>query len=275
MDLRWIAGSLDSDSEALEPVLLWIRSESHRKRSRRRRVCLSWPYIICVLVDDFRSFNDATNQRMTSGQSFFTCVNSFSFTTSCWRTASHAFYDTILECFISSFFFSTCLFILVVPCLYLFAAPVKLAEHERGRSSAGRRAGGHESNVSDACGTHVDFPFTSFSSFPMAGSPFLNIRPVDRAIPARTYDTPPPTGQPAGAVWHRVAFREPVHSAGAEGARPSPARASVSRRRGVTWHEVSPNASHTYRPARDEPGYAAGSDRPGRRTCDSRFWKNI
>jgi len=50
MDLRWIAGSLDSDSEALEPVLLWIRSESHRKRSRRRRVCLSWPYIICVLV---------------------------------------------------------------------------------------------------------------------------------------------------------------------------------------------------------------------------------
>src|SRR6266404_5993948 len=87
MDLRWIAGSLDSDSEALEPVLLWIRSESHRKRRRRRRVCLSWPYIICVLVNDFRSFNDATNQRMTSGHSFFTCVNSFSFTTSCWRMA--------------------------------------------------------------------------------------------------------------------------------------------------------------------------------------------
>src|SRR5207247_3718750 len=126
MDLRWIAGSLDSDSEALEPVLLWIRSESHRKRSRRRRVCLSWPYIICVLVNDFRSFNDATNQRMTSGQSFSPYVNSFFFTTSCWRTASHSFCDTILECLTSSFFFSTGLFILVVLCLYLFAAPVNL-----------------------------------------------------------------------------------------------------------------------------------------------------
>src|SRR5256885_9736745 len=105
MDLRWIAGSLDSDSAALELVLLWIRSESHRKRSRRRRVCLSWPYIIYVLINDFRSFNDATNHRMTSGQSFFPRVNSFSFTTSCWRTASHSFCDTILECFISSFFF--------------------------------------------------------------------------------------------------------------------------------------------------------------------------
>src|SRR6266481_4299295 len=78
MDLRWIAGSLDNDSEALEPVLLWIRSESHRKRSGRRRVCLFWPYITCVLVNDFRSFNDATNQRMISGHSFFTCVNPFS-----------------------------------------------------------------------------------------------------------------------------------------------------------------------------------------------------
>jgi hypothetical protein len=27
--------------------------------------------IICVLVDDFRSFNDATNERVTTGHSFF------------------------------------------------------------------------------------------------------------------------------------------------------------------------------------------------------------
>ena len=60
----------------------------------------------------------------------------------------------ILECFASSFFFSTGLFILVVLCLYLFAARVKFAEHERGYSSAGRRAGGHDSNVCDAYRAH-------------------------------------------------------------------------------------------------------------------------
>src|SRR5438067_6520741 len=181
MALHWIAGSHDSDSEALEPVLLWIRSESHRKRSRRRRVCLSWPYIICVLVNDFRSFSDATNQRMTSGQSFFTCVNSFSFTTSCWRTASHSFCDTILECFASSFFFSTDLFILVVLCLYLIVALVKFAEHERGRSSAGRRAGGHDSNVCDAYRTHE----SGLSFFAGGLVRFLQIsrQPIERSLP--------------------------------------------------------------------------------------------
>src|SRR2546430_17722110 len=119
------------------------------------------------------------------------------------------------------------------------------------------------------------FLFTSFSFFLMAGFPFLSIRPTDRAIPARTCDTPPPTGRPAGAVWHRVAFREPGHGACAEAARLSPARANVSRPRGATWHEASPNASHTYRPARDGPEFADEWDRPGRRTCDSTFWKNI
>src|SRR6266496_2367736 len=85
-------------------------------------------------------------------------VSSFSFTSSCWCAASHSFDDTILGGFICFFFFSTSLvFILVVLCLYLFAAPVKLAKHERGHSSAGRRAGGHKGNVSDACGTHVVF----------------------------------------------------------------------------------------------------------------------
>src|SRR5882724_386957 len=119
------------------------------------------------------------------------------------------------------------------------------------------------------------FPFTSFSFSQVAGSPFLNIRPGDRAIPAKTYDTPPPTGQPGGAVCHRGAFRERVQSADAEATRPSPTRASVSRPLGATWHEVSPDASHTDRPARDEPGYVAGWDRPGRRRCDSMHSRNI
>src|SRR6266700_2632667 len=66
-DLRWSAGNLDSDSEASSPVLLWIRSEPRRKRIRLRKVWLLWSYIICVLVDGFRSFNDATNERVTSG----------------------------------------------------------------------------------------------------------------------------------------------------------------------------------------------------------------
>src|SRR6266496_1347816 len=203
-------------------------------------------------------------------------VSSFSFTSSCWCAASHSFDDTILGGFICFFFFSTSLvFILIVLCLYLFAAPVKTPKHERSHSSAGRRADGHDGNVSDACGTHVDFPFTSFSFFPMAGSVFLNNRPGDPAIPARTCDTPPPTGQLGGAAWHRGAFRERVHSADAEATRPSPARASVSRPLGATWREVSPDASHIYRPAPDEPGCAGGWDQPAWRTCDSKSWKDI
>jgi hypothetical protein len=61
-DLRWIAGNLDSDSAASSPVLLWIRSESHHKRIRLKRVYLLWSCVIRVLVDGFRSFNDATNE---------------------------------------------------------------------------------------------------------------------------------------------------------------------------------------------------------------------
>src|SRR5947207_8723007 len=119
------------------------------------------------------------------------------------------------------------------------------------------------------------FPFTSFSFSQMAGSPFLNIRPGDQAIPAKTRDIPLPTGQPVGAVWHRAAFHERAHNVCAEAARPSPVRVSVSRQRGGTWSEVSPNASHTYRPVRDEPGYAGGWDRPGGRRCDAKLGKNI
>src|SRR5262245_11267442 len=39
-DLRWIAGSLDSDSEASERASPWIRSESPCKRIRLKRVWL-------------------------------------------------------------------------------------------------------------------------------------------------------------------------------------------------------------------------------------------
>src|SRR5438094_2002993 len=85
-------------------------------------------------------------------------VNSFSFTSSCWRAASHSFGETVLGWFTWFFFLSASLvFILVVLCLYLFAAPVKTPKHERGHSSAGRSADSHESNISDACGTHVVF----------------------------------------------------------------------------------------------------------------------
>jgi hypothetical protein len=59
---------------------------------------------------------------------------------------------------------------------------------------------------------HISISLTSFSFFPMAGFRFLNIRPDDRAIPARTCDIHPPTGQLAAAVWHRGAFRERAHS---------------------------------------------------------------
>jgi hypothetical protein len=70
-DRRWIAGNLDNDSEASSPVLRWIRSESHRKRIRLRRVWRLGSWVVRGLVDGFRSFNDATNERVASGQSFF------------------------------------------------------------------------------------------------------------------------------------------------------------------------------------------------------------
>jgi len=118
-------------------------------------------------------------------------------------------------------------FILIVLCLYLFAAPVKLAKHERRRSSAGRRPGGHDGNVGDACGTHLDFSFTSFSFFPMAGSVFLNNRPGDQtpelaillhplgSLPQRFGIDPhfvnasiAPTSKQPGLLQHAQVFRD-------------------------------------------------------------------
>src|SRR5918996_3500600 len=90
-------------------------------------------------------------------------VNSFSFTSSFCRAASHSSSDTIPGCFTSFFFRSTSFFILVVLCLYSFAPPVKLVEHERSHTPAGRRASGHEGNVSHARGTHFDFLYFVFA----------------------------------------------------------------------------------------------------------------
>src|SRR5438552_7233420 len=106
------------------------------------------------------SFSTATHgiRRRSEASASRAWVNFFSFTSSCRRAASHSFGETILGWFTCSFFFSTSLvFILVVLCLYLFAASVKTLKHERGHSCAGRPADGHESNISDACGTHLVF----------------------------------------------------------------------------------------------------------------------
>src|SRR5215472_6670649 len=97
-------------------------------------------------------------------------VNSFSFTRSFWRAAFHPFGDTIFGFTWFCFFSTPLFFILTVHCFYLFVAPVKTPKHERSHSSTGRRGGGHESNVGDTCGTHVDSLFTSFFFSPMAGS---------------------------------------------------------------------------------------------------------
>src|SRR5438874_13625432 len=96
------------------------------------------------------------------------------------------------------------------------------------------------------------FLVTSFSLFPVAGFPFLSIRPTDRAIPAKTCDTRPPTGRPAGAVWHRVAFHQHAYYAGAEAYRHSLVRACVSTQRGVTWRLPSSKSSDIIRHAHDQ-----------------------
>src|SRR6266513_3989840 len=106
------------------------------------------------------SFSTATHgiRRRSAANASRAWVNSFSFTSSCWCAASHSFGETILGWFTWFFFLSTSLvFILVVLCLYLFAAPVKTPKHELDHPSAGCRAGGHNGNVSDACGTHLVF----------------------------------------------------------------------------------------------------------------------
>src|SRR5438045_1925203 len=111
------------------------------------------------------SFSTATHgiRRRSAASASRAWVNSFSFTSSFWRAASHSFADTILGCFICSFFFSTSLvFIPVLLSLYLFVVPVKLPKHEGGHSTAGRRSGSHEANVSNACRTHVGFPSFRF-----------------------------------------------------------------------------------------------------------------
>src|SRR4051812_38459539 len=65
---RSIVGNPDSDIAASSSVRLSIHSESPRKRIRRRKVSSLSPYYI--LVRFISSFNNATNEPMTRGQSF-------------------------------------------------------------------------------------------------------------------------------------------------------------------------------------------------------------
>src|SRR5215469_2541657 len=103
------------------------------------------------------SFSTATHgiRRRSAASASRAWVNFFSFTSSCWCAASHSPDETILGEFISSLSFLTSLiFILAVLCLYLFVAPVKLAEYERGHSSAGRHASGDECKVRETNWAH-------------------------------------------------------------------------------------------------------------------------
>src|SRR2546423_6866885 len=165
-------------------------------------------------------------------------VSSFSFTRSFWREASHPFGDTIFAGFIWFFFFSASLvFISNVLCSYLFSALVKLTK-QRGDSSARCRADGNESNVGDACGTHVDSLFTSFFFSRMAGFPLLNTRPDDRAIPPRIFDTPAPIARLFLAVWRPIAFRARVRNAAVATAPLFREREDVSKQQARTLRAV-------------------------------------
>src|SRR5216117_529880 len=109
-------------------------------------------------------------------------VNSFSFTSSFSRAASHPFSDTISGCFIWSFFFSTSLvFILILLCLYSFGTLIKFVEDQPGHSSAGRRSGGHDSNVCDAYRTHESGLF--FSAGGLVRFLQISRQPIERPLP--------------------------------------------------------------------------------------------
>src|SRR5882724_8732204 len=99
-----------------------------RPSNRSRRLALP------LGPSNLYSFSTAIHgiRRRSAASASRAWVNSFSFTRSFWRAASHSFDDTILG---GSIFFSL-LFILIVLCLYSFATPIKLVENERGHTSA-------------------------------------------------------------------------------------------------------------------------------------------
>src|SRR6266480_2771532 len=191
-------------------------------------------------------------------------VNSFSFTSSCWRAASHSGGDTILERFISlasvtrsiSFTFILLSFDLV--CFFLSA---KLAHHKSGQSAARRRAGSDQSRIRQADRTHRVSSFLS-CRFAYASSP--NTRPGDRAILPKTCDILPPTARPVSAAWLPTLFRARAHSGDAGAALLFPARANVLRQPATTSHVAAPDGSRIYRRVQDAPGCAGASDRRGR-----------
>src|SRR4029077_8790641 len=140
------------------------------------------------------SFSTASHgiRRRSAASASRARVNSFSFTSSCWRAASHSCGDTILERFIC--FFSTsisCTFICVSSDFCFFIPSKKLTQDER-QSSTGRRTGGRQRHGCYAYRTHgVRFFLSSPCYF------FLGPRAGDQAILPRTCDTLLPTQQRA------------------------------------------------------------------------------
>src|SRR6266478_7062146 len=200
-------------------------------------------------------------------------VNSFSFTSSCWRAASHSCADTILERFISlasvsrSISFS---FILFLPGLVGLFLSVKFIQNERGQPSAGSRACGRQRHVCYTYRTHgLRFFLSSPCSF------FLNKRLGDRASLPKICDIPLPIPRPAASASLPISIDGHDHSAGVEAAPLSRALANVSKPPAATSHADGPDRSRSDRRGRDGRGFAGGSGRPARQRCDSSLSVNI
>src|SRR4029453_18041840 len=111
----------------------------------------------------------------------------------------------------------------------------------------------------------------SFLSFRYLSWFFLNRQQGDRAIPPKICDIPLPIARPVSAAWHLAAFRARVRNGDAGAAPLFLARANVLRQPAMTSRVVAPDGSRIYRHSRDARGCAGASDRPGRRTCGSKF----
>src|SRR5947199_1249145 len=110
------------------------------------------------------SFSTASHgiRRRSAASASRARVNSFSFTSSCWRAASHFCGDTILGrliCFASISGFISFSFILAsfdFVCSFFF---IKLVHRERSCSATRRRADRDQHHVCHTHGTHYPLPF--------------------------------------------------------------------------------------------------------------------